>query len=187
MYVGNGNGKPLKVALSASSTNSAAQAAEQIGNIYRAMRANSLTNDIVRSNNKWYPAMTTIDDFNEFVTGAGLRLDEDGLQFATKRRDENIFTAGQEDAFVPNASLSEFAIFSNRRNDRPLMHFGGRSTANDNPIHAVVNQANTESRKLAFSNYNDAIQVSLGKKIKQLSDPNSANVDYRAYYRNIEN
>lgn len=182
-----GNGKPLKVALSASSTNSAAQAAEQIGNIYRAMRANSLTNDIVRSNNKWYPAMTTIDDFNEFVTGAGLRLDEDGLQFATKRRDENIFTAGQEDAFVPNASLSEFAIFSNRRNDRPLMHFGGRSTANDNPIHAVVNQANTESRKLAFSNYNDAIQISLGKKIKQLSDPNSANVDYRAYYRNIEN
>jgi len=181
------NGKPLKVAISASSSKTASLAATQLGNLYRALKAGTLSDDVVRANNKWYPAMTTVNDFDEFLTGAGIRLDEDNLQFASKRRDENIFTAGQEDAFVPNASISEFSIFSNRRNDRPLMHFGGRSTANDNPIHAIVNQANTESRKLAFSNYNDAIQVSLGKKIKQISEPNSPNLDYRFYYRNIEN
>ena len=181
------DGKPLKVALSASSTKSATTAAKQMGNLYRALKAGVLSDDLVKANNSWYPALTKVKDFEDFAIDAGLNLDVDDLQFATKRRDENIFTAGQEDAFVPNGSLTEFAIFSNRRNDNPLIHFGGLSTANDNPINAVLNQVNTESRRLAFSNYNDAIQVSLGKKIKQLAEPNSPNINYRAYYRNIEN
>ncbi len=181
------DGNPLKVALSASSTKSASLAAQQMTTLYRAMKAGGLTDDLVKANNKWYPALTKAKDFEDFAVEAGLRLDEDDLQFAVKRRDENIFTAGKENVFVPNASITEFAIYSNRRNDKPLIHFGGVSTANDNPINGILNQVNTESRRLAFSNYNDAIQVSLGKKIKQMSEPDSPNIDYRSYYRNIEN
>ena len=180
------DGKPLKVALSASSSKSAALAREQMNNIYSAMKTGNLTNAIVRSNNKWNPNLQTVEDFDAFLSDNGLRLDTNDIQIATKTRDESVFSKG-DDAIVPNGtSYTEFSMFANRRNDRPLMHFGGTVTANDNPINSILNQTNTESRRLAFANYNDAIQVSLGKKIKEIADPNSSDVDYRKYYRNAE-
>ena len=180
------DGKPLKVALSASSSKSAALAREQMNNIYSAMKTGNLTNAIVRSNNKWNPELQTVEDFDAFLSDNGLRLDTNDIQIATKTRDESVFSTG-DDAIVPNGtSYTEFSMFANRRNNRPLTHFGGTVTANDNPINSILNQTNTESRRLAFANYNDAIQVSLGKKIKEIADPNSSDVDYRKYYRNAE-
>ena len=180
------DGKPLKVALSASSSKSAALAREQMNNIYSAMKTGNLTNAIVRSNNKWNPELQTIEDFDAFLSDNGLRLDTNDIQIATKTRDESVFSTG-DDAIVPNGtSYTEFSMFANRRNNRPLTHFGGTVTANDNPINSILNQTNTESRRLAFANYNDAIQVSLGKKIKEIADPNSPDLDYRKYYRNAE-
>lgn len=181
------DGKPLKVALSASSTKSATLAADQLNNLYRAMKAGRLSDDLVEVNNSWNPSLTTERAFRQWTEENKIFLDGDDLQFATKRRDEPVFTGQNQEAFVPNGTLTEFAMFSNRRNDKPLTHFGGLATANDNPIGGILNQVSTESRRLAFSNYTDAIQVSLGKKIKQIADPNSSNKDYRAYYRNIEN
>lgn len=180
------DGKPLKVALSASSTKSAKLAADQMTNIYRSIKAGTLTDDVVKANNKWNPSLTTVAKFDEFVKETGLNLSADGLQFGSKVRDEQVFTGSNADVFVPNASLDEFALYGNRRNDVPLMHFGGRSTVNDNPINGILNQANSESRRLAFSTYNQAVEVSLGKKVKQLVDPDSSSVDYRKYYRNME-
>ncbi len=180
------DGKPLKVALSASSSKSAALAREQMNNIYSAMKTGNLTNAIVRSNNKWNPELQTVEDFDAFLSDNGLRLDTNDIQIATKTRDESVFSTG-DDAIVPNGtSYTEFSMFANRRNNRPLTHFGGTVTANDNPINSILNQTNTESRRLAFANYNDAIQVSLGKKIKEIADPNSPDLDYRKYYRNAE-
>lgn len=179
-------GKPLKVALSASSTKSSGLAAKQMDNLYRSMKAGTLTDEVVKANNKWNPSLTTVTQFDEFLQEIGLDLSADNLQFSTKVRDEQVFTGANADVFVPNASLDEFALYSNRRNDAPLMHFGGRSTVNDNPINGILNQANTESRKLAFSTYNQAVEVSLGKKVKQMVDPDSSSVDYRKYYRNME-
>jgi hypothetical protein len=181
-----GKGKPLKVALSASSTKSAGLAANQMDTLYRSLKAGNLTDDVVKANNKWNPSITTVSQFDEFLQEVGLDLTPDGLQFGTKVRDEPVFTGAAEDLFVPGASLDEFALYSNRRNDVPLTHFGGRSTVNDNPINGILNQANTEARKLAFSTYNQAVEVSLGKKVKQIVAPDSSDVDYRKYYRNME-
>lgn len=179
-------GKPLKVALSASSTKSATLAAKQMDTLYRASKNGSLTDDVIKANNKWDPSINTVAQFDEFAREEGLDFSADGLQFSTKVRDEQIFTGANADVFVPNASIDEFVLYNNRRNDTPLLHFGGRSTVNDNPINGILNQANTESRKLAFSRYNQAVEVSLGKKVKQMVDPDSSSVDYRKYYRNME-
>ena len=178
--------KPLKVALSASSTKSARLAATQMDNIYRSAKAGNLTDDVVKANNKWNPSLTSVADFEEFLQQSGLDFSVDGLQFSSKVRDEQVFTGAADDVFVPNASLDEFVLYSNRRNDAPLTHFGGRSTVNDNPINGILNQANTEGRRLAFSTYNQAVEVSLGKKVKQMVAPNSTDTDYRKYYRQME-
>jgi len=178
--------KPLKVALSASSSKSAAKARDQLNKLYLAKKAGVLTDDLLVKNNDWNKSLTTVEEFDVWLDESKIYLDKDDLKFVSKHRDESVFSISDDDAFVPNASLTEFAIYSNRRNDKPLTHFGGLGTANDSPIGAILNQVNTESRRLAFSYYNDAIQVSLGKKVKQIADPNSSSKDYRKYYRDME-
>jgi len=182
------DGIPLKTALSTSSNKTALLAAEQMDTIARAIRSNNLTDDLVAANNKWNPGITTASAMEKFLRDEDLLslFGNETVSIVSKARDENVFTGVAGETFAPGATLDEFTIFSNRRNDKPLTHFGGIATVNDNPIKGILNQANTESRKIAFSNYTAAAQVSLGKKIKQIADPDSSNKDYRSYYRNID-
>jgi hypothetical protein len=180
-------GKPINVVLSASSPKTSNLAAQQMDTLFVAAKADNLTDDIVQANNKWNTSLETRADVLRWFEENNINVKGKKPQFVSKGRDENVFTGVNASVFVPKGSLEDFFTFTNKRNDKPLTHFGnGAATVNDNPLRGILNQTNTVNRSLAFSKYNDAAQVSLGMKIKQIADPNSSNKDYRSYYNNIE-
>lgn len=180
-------GKPINVVLSASSPKTSRLAAEQMDALFVAAKADNLTDDIVQANNKWNTSLETRGDVLRWFDENNIDVKGTKPRFTTKARDENVFTGVNASVFVPNGSLEDFYTFTNKRNDKPLTHFGnGSATVNDNPLRGILNQTNTVNRSLAFSKYNDAAKVSLGQKIKQIADPSSFNKDYRSYYDNIE-
>jgi hypothetical protein len=180
-------GKPINVVLSASSPKTSRLAAEQMDALFVAAKADNLTDDLVQANNKWNTSLETREDVLKWFDENNIDIKGTKPTFTSKARDENVFTGANASVFVPNGSLEDFYTFTNKRNDKPLTHFGnGSATVNDNPLRGILNQTNTVNRSLAFSKYNDAAKVSLGQKIKQIADPNSTNKDYRSYYSNIQ-
>ena len=179
-------GRPIKVILSASSRQTAEQAAKQIDTLAKASRTGKLTDDLVVANSDWNPSLTTAKAFREFIVEEGWDLTDATNLIKSKSRDEKMFTGVDGSKFMPDASLDEFHNYTNRRNDRPLTHYGGLATVNDNPIKTILHQANTFSRRIAFNTYNDEVKVSLGKKVQSIVDPTSSSKDWRKYYNNME-
>ena len=183
----NKENKPVNVVLSASSPKTSQLAAKQMETLYRAAKSNNLTDELVEANSNWNTNLSTRDEVLAWFKKNNIGIEGDELKFTTKARNDGVFVGTNADAFIPNGSLDEFYSFTNKRNDEPLTHYGnGAATVNDNPIKSVLNQTNTVNRSLGFSKYTQAAKVSIGKKIKQIADPNSTNVDYTSYYNNIE-
>jgi hypothetical protein len=179
-------GRPIKVILSTGSRKTAELAAKQIDTLAKAMRDGKLTDNLVRANHDWNPTISTKAQLQAFMTTEGWDLSDATNLIKSKARDEKMFTGVDGQKFMPDASLDEFHNYSNRRNDRPLIHFGGLATVNDNPIKTILHQTNTLSRRIAFSTYNDEVKISLGKKVQSIVDPTSKSKDWRKYYNNIE-
>ena len=180
------NGKPVNVVLSASSPKTSAKAVKEMTEIYKALRAGRLTDEIVQENNSWNTSLNLKEDAEKWFTKNKIDVEGDEVTFNSKARNENVFMGANADAFIPNGSLDDFHSFVNKRNDEPLTHYGhGAATVNDNPLNSILFQTNSVNRQLGFSKYTQAVKVSLGKKIKQIADSNSSNTDYASYYDNI--
>ena len=180
------NGKPVNVVLSASSPKTSAKAVKEMTEIYKALRAGRLTDEIVQENNSWNTSLNLKEDAEKWFTKNKIDVEGDEVTFSSKARNENVFMGANADAFIPNGSLDDFHSFVNKRNDEPLTHYGhGAATVNDNPLNSILFQTNSVNRQLGFSKYTQAVKISLGKKIKQIADSNSSNTDYASYYDNI--
>jgi len=180
------NGKPVNVVLSASSPKTSAKAVKEMTEIYKALRAGRLTDEIVQENNSWNTSLNLKEDAEKWFTKNKIDVEGDEVTFSSKARNENVFMGANSDAFIPNGSLDDFHSFVNKRNDEPLTHYGhGAATVNDNPLNSILFQTNSVNRQLGFSKYTQAVKISLGKKIKQIADSNSSNTDYASYYDNI--
>jgi len=182
------NGKPVNVVLSASSPKTSAKAVKEMTEIYKALRAGRLTDEIVQENNSWNTSLNLKEDAEKWFTKNKIDVEGDEVTFNSRARDDKfVFVDKNADAFIPNGSLDDFHSFVNKRNDEPLTHYGhGAATVNDNPLNSILFQTNSVNRQLGFSKYNQAVKISLGKKIKQIADANSSNTDYASYYENID-
>ena len=179
-------GRPVNVVLSASSPKTATKAVKEMTEIYKALRAGRLTDEIVQENNSWNTSLNLKEDAEKWFTKNKIDLEGDEVTFNSKARNEKVFIGDNAKAFIPNGSLDDFNSFVNKRNDEPLTHYGhGAATVNDNPLNSILFQTNSVNRQLGFSKYTQAVQISLGKKIKEIADPNSPNTDYASYYTNI--
>ena len=161
------DGKIVRVALSTFSQKEAALATKELQVLVDAARKGLLTDSLVAANSSWNKMVSTVDEFTELALEEGWDLTKEITVFE-RTRDSKVFQGANEDVFMAGGSLEEFTLFERRRNDVPLLHYGGARTYNDNPVHAVLNQVNTVSRKLAYENYNEAAIVSLGKAVKDL-------------------
>lgn len=176
--------KIVRVAMSAFSQKEATQAAKELQTLLDAYRMGTLTDELVQANSSFHKMIDNADDFRQLVADEGWDASQT-TSVNTRARDSNVFVGANEDVFVAGGSLEEFALFTNRRNDRPLMHFGGARTFNDNPVKSVVNQVNSVSRRLAYETYNDAAIASLGKAVKEIVGSRQG-YSLRDYYYNME-
>lgn len=170
------DGNVINVALSASTRKQAAKAQEQLDRLIKAVNDGSLTDDLVEANTEWNKLITTKDDFIKFLDDAQInpaKVDH----VAYKMRDENVFRTG-DDTFVPGASLDDFYMVQNKRNNKVLTHFGGERTYNENPVKSILSQVNTSSRDLAYSQYNQTALVSIGRKVKSIVNKDGGNKAY---------
>lgn len=179
-------GKIVRVAMSASSRKEAAKAVDELQNLMDAAREGRLTDDIVQDNRSWYTVgnMDSVEDFLRFAKDEGWDLTKK-TSVKRRERDSTTFVSSADDVFVQDGNLEDYFTFSNRRNDRPLLHYGGASTYNDNPIKSVVHQVNSVNRQIAHETYNNAAIASLGKAVKDIVPP-QAGYGVRDYYYNME-
>ena len=162
----------LNVTLSASTRKQAETATRQMSLLIDAEKAGNLSDDVVKANNDWNPLIETADEFSKFVKERGIDVDKVSTTRFKMRGDTAFVSEG--DTFVQGGTLDDFHLFHNKRKDKVLTHFGGERTYNDNPIKSIMSQVNTSSRKLAYTQYNQAATVSLGRKVKNILDPQGA-------------
>lgn len=178
------DGKIVRVAMSTYSQKEAKLAAQELQNLFDAYRTGTLTDDVVRANNSWHKMVETAADFEKVVADEGWDLTKE-IKVNQRERDAKVFVGDNSDVFVSGGSLEEFALFSGRRNDKPLLHFGGARTYNDNPVNSVLNQVNSASRKLTYETYNDAAIASLAKAVKEIVGTQQG-YSLRDYFYNME-
>lgn len=181
------NGKIARVAMSATSEKEAIKAVEELQRLVDAARSGRLTNELVQNNRSWYSVgnMDTADDFLRLAKDEGWDLTKD-IKVNRRARDSRTFIASADDVFVStDSTIEDFFKFSNRRSDRPLLHYGGARTYNDNPIKSIVNQVNSVNRKVAYETYNDAAISSIGQAVKKMVGTKPG-YGIRDYYANME-
>jgi len=166
----------MDVTLSAGTRKQAEKAVEELQRLIHATRNGYVTDEFVEAHSKWNKYITTKDDFLKFLEKNKIDIEKVG-QVAYKMRDDNVFRMG-DDAFVQGAGLDDFYMFSNRRNNNVLTHFGGERTFNENPIKSIMSQVNTASRQLAYSQYNQTAMVSIGRKVKSIVNKEGGNPAY---------
>jgi len=178
------DGKVVRVALSTFSEKEAAKAVGELQTLVNAFRSGTLTDDMVLANNSWNRTLETAEDLENLAIEEGWDLTQE-INVTQRGRDSGVFSGANQDVFIAGGSLEEFALFSGRRNDTPLLHYGGARTYNDNPVNAVLNQVNSVSRRLAYETYNDEAIVSLGKAVRDMVGRKEGYTT-RDYYNEME-
>lgn len=180
------DGKIVRVAMSTTSRKEANLASKEIQTLMDAAREGRLTDELVQNNRSWYTSgnMDKVDDFLRLAQEEGWDLTKKVL-VNRRERDSKTFVSSADDVFIQDGTLEDYFTFSGRRNDRPLLHYGGARTYNDNPIKSVVNQVNSVNRQIAQETYNNAATASLGQAVKQIV-PHQAGYGIRDYYYNME-
>lgn len=181
------DGKVVRVAMSATSEKEAIKAVEELQRLVDAANSGSLTDELVQNNRSWYSVgdMDTADDFLRLAKDEGWDLTKE-IKVNRRARDSRTFIASADDVFVAtDSTIEDFYKFNNRRSDRPLLHYGGARTYNDNPIKSIVNQVNSVNRKIAYETYNDAAISSMGQAVKKMVGPKPG-YGIRDYFANME-
>lgn len=167
----------VDIILSTSTKKEAQKATEEIGRLMEALKKGTITDEMVEKNTSWNKYINTKEDFIKFVSDAKLDVNKVG-KVVFKIRDDIVYKSADGQAFVNGGSLDEFVTFSQRRSNKPLTHYGGEPTFNENPVKSIQSQLNTASRQLAYSQYNTAAEVSLGRKVKEIVNKSGGAKDY---------
>ena len=102
---------------------------------------------LIRANNTWNKHITDLEDLQRLGREYNFNFNE---QFVFKARDEKVTVdmAGQDPSRIGLSVGDDVASTLNsqrmRRRDNPLMEFGGKKAANDNPISAMADQFGLE-------------------------------------------
>jgi hypothetical protein len=152
--VGKGRGRAL---LGAVSNKQAQTALRELTSIQTALKANTLTDEIVSANNTWNPSVETVADFNNLVERKGWDFN---LDIGVKRRDQRVESDDVFDGIDEEANIAN----QFKRNDEVLMEFGGQDTYNHNPIKGISDQLGNAVREYSLRNYNQVAKVSWLKK-----------------------
>ncbi len=189
VFIDGVNQKFRKTILTTFTEKEAKLALTQIGNIRRAIASGSDDIDaVIARNNDWNTDITSRESFERFVGEEKWNLTStDEVRY--KGRDEKItHDEGGISSFFDGNTYGDIGVHSSRREDKPLMHFGGMRTHNDDPVKAIFGQTSGVTRQLAYKQHTDRTKVAIGKLMAELvGDPTAAKYggDFRRAYKEI--
>lgn len=131
--------KRIKAMLTTFSEKQAKLASQQLRNIQDAIKAGSLTDDIIRANNDWHRGIESVADFEKLAKEEGWDFTRGEITYKNRDGDlleqdvnaSDLFSGMKADDYIQNDL---------RRNDKVLLDFGGGRAYNADPVNAVLSQ-----------------------------------------------
>ena len=184
-------GTRLKALLTAFSEAEAKVAAEQINNIRSAWRSGTLTDDVLRANNKWNPELETVGELEEFMKSHKWDLSKEG-DIAYKNRDGDLIQSADvaDDAASMGMRVDEYIDNDMRRMDTVLPNFGGGKAVNLDPVSAIGQQFESASMEFAHHAYTHNAMIGWVKEAQRRGRSwfrgDIPPTDYRNLFRTAE-
>lgn len=147
--------RPLKTLLTARTEKEMKVAFKEISDIEKALSNPNITDKdaFIQKNNNWNPDIESEKDYIQFKADNDWDLN-DGPQLVMKERDQNLIDEETLNAdLYGDMSMYDYFYTSNRRSDKPLIEYGGRSNLNMSPSEAIPDAFMNSSYTYAFRAY----------------------------------